>query len=266
MDSGAPSRRGTSHRILVALRERRIAKGTPGTMMAALLAALALGGCGAAATSTTSPQPLRGTPLLSIFEDEHLLHADPAGAMTTFQELGADVVRVYVAWTAIAPDPNVIRAHPTSTPRTRRPIPRPSGDLRRDRPRRRRARDRASISSVGAGGPLWATGHGDPSPRACATFADAWDALGEADYGAFVHALGVRYGGHYTPAGRTCTAAPRGLLVDLERAELRRRPCAAGDRLVHRVEVSPMLLPRAARRSLDGTRRHRAHAGRPTRS
>lgn len=169
-------------------------------MMAALLAALALGGCGAAATSTTSPQPLRGTPLLSIFEDEHLLHADPAGALATFQELGANVVRVYVAWTAIAPDPTSF-ARPAFDASDPAAYPAANWQIYDEIVRDAAARGIRVDLLVGAGGPLWATGHGIPR-HGHSTFADAWMPSAK-DYGAFVHALGVRYGGHYTPPGAT---------------------------------------------------------------
>src|SRR5947208_2476098 len=69
--------------------------------VAILCAAAALGGCGSHAPS--APPRAHGSPI-SILEDETLLHANPLGALQTFKALGVDRVRVYLPWSAIAPN------------------------------------------------------------------------------------------------------------------------------------------------------------------
>ena len=70
-----------------------------------------------------------------------------------------------------------------------------------------------------------------------------------AEFGGFVHALGVRYSGHYTPPGAS-SPLPRAASGRLERAQLWPRARAAGDRQLD-CRGGPVSVPRAARRRLD---------------
>jgi hypothetical protein len=171
-------------------------------VIAVVALAAVIGGCG---SSAPAPVRARTTPLLSIFEDETLLRADPAQALGTFQRLGADAVRVYVAWDAIAPDPasavepSFDASNPASYPA--------GGWALYDEI----VRDAAALKirvylTIGGGAPRWATGPGIPR-LGHSKYADSWEpSAGE--FGQFVRALGVRYGGHYKPGGGS-PALPR---------------------------------------------------------
>jgi hypothetical protein len=169
--------------------------------MFVLVAAALMGGCG---SSGPTPARIRTTPLLSIFEDEALLHADPAHALATFQQLGASVVRVYVAWNTIAPDPDATAKPPfdASDPAS---YPVGAWALYDEIVRDAAARGMRVDFTVSGGAPVWAAGPGLP-PRS-AKAADAWEPSAAA-FGEFVHALGVRYSGNYKPAGASA-ALPR---------------------------------------------------------
>jgi hypothetical protein len=182
---------------------RNAARIIPRIAAFAMLAAL-LGGCGAGATSTTQAH-VRSAPLASIFEDEHLAHTDPAGAMTTFQQLGVDIVRVFVPWNAIAPDPN---AHAQPSFDASDPDAYPAGvwTIYDEIVRAAAARGLRVDLTVGGGAPLWADGPGDPR-HGHAQAGAAWEPSAAA-FGAFVRALGLRYSGHFTPAGANA-ALPR---------------------------------------------------------
>jgi hypothetical protein len=157
-----------------------------------------LSGCGAQAT------PHRGhSRLQSIIEDEGFLRADPAAALAAYSRLGVDRVRVYVRWDAIAPDPtsSVRPAFDAADPAAY-----PAGSWA---PYDTIVRDAAKAGigldlTIGAPAPDWAGTPG--APRQEANPGD-WRPSA-ADFGAFVHALGERYGGHYMPAGAS-TPLPR---------------------------------------------------------
>ncbi len=169
--------------------------------MFVLAAAAVLGGCG---SSGPAPARIRRTPLLSIFEDEALLRADPARALATFQQLGASVVRVYVAWNSIAPDPDAT-AEPAFDASDPASYPAGSWALYDEIVRDAAARGMRVDFNVSGGAPVWAAGPGLPPHSAKA--ADAWEPSAAA-FGEFVHALGVRYSGDYKPAGASA-ALPR---------------------------------------------------------
>jgi hypothetical protein len=167
----------------------------------AVLAATLLGGCG---SSSPVPAHIRKTPLLSIFEDETLLHADPTHALATYQQLGASVVRVFVAWNAIAPDSDSTVRPPfdASNPAA---YPARAWAFYDEVVRDAAARGMRVDFTVSGPAPLWAAGPGLP-PRS-AKAADAWEPSATA-FGEFVHALGVRYSGAYRPV-RASSPLPR---------------------------------------------------------
>ena len=164
------------------------------------LAALAAG-CG---SSSPAPSPQRAhSNLQSIFESEGLLHTDPALAFKTFKALGADRVRFFLNWNAIAPNPtSAIKpafdaADPNAYPAT--------GWTLYDTVDRASAAAHVPLDlTVGAPPPLWAAGRGAP---AHSHYAAEWRTSAR-DFGAFMHALGVRYSGRFTPPGSS-TPLPR---------------------------------------------------------
>ncbi|MGO9902566.1 MAG: hypothetical protein ACLP0J_23430 [Solirubrobacteraceae bacterium] len=170
--------------------------------MAVVALAALVGGCG---SSTPPPARTRKAPLLSIFEDEPLLRADPAHALATLQRLGADVVRVYVAWNAIAPDPDsaVEPSFDASNPAS---YPAGAWALYDGIVRDAAALKIRVYLTIGGGAPRWATGPGVPR-HGHSKYADSWKPSA-ADFGQFVRALGVRYGGHYKP-GAGSAVLPR---------------------------------------------------------
>ncbi len=154
-----------------------------------------LGGCG---SSAPPPARARMTPLLSIFEDETMLHADPAHALATFQRLGADVVRVFVAWNAVAPDSGAA-AKPRFDASNPAAYPAGAWALYDEIVRDAAALKIRVYLTVGGGAPRWAAGPGIPR-HGRSQYADSWEPSAGA-FGQFVYALGVRYSGHYKPAG-----------------------------------------------------------------
>jgi hypothetical protein len=155
------------------------------------LAALA-----AAALAAAAPPALGSSGQRSIVEDNQSLLRDPAGTLARLRLLGVQLVRLSLFWSSVAPDAG-----------SRRP------------PRRFDAADPAAyparawtvwdtiIDDATADGiaidldpqgpaPRWALGGGEPRGATNRN----WEPSA-ADYGQFVHALGIRYSGRYIPPG-----------------------------------------------------------------
>jgi hypothetical protein len=166
-------------------------------LCAAALSACVLAACGSSSPVVPPHPPQRpGAPLQSIFEDEHLLHADPSAALTQFKALGADRIRVFIQWNDVAPDPTS-KVAPRFNASDPAAYP-PAGWVIYDEI----VRDAAAIGmpldvTVGAPPPLWAAGPGAPHG---AQRAAVWRPSAH-DFGEFMTALGTRYSGHYTPPG-----------------------------------------------------------------
>ena len=157
-----------------------------------LAAALALAGCGG---SSTLSLPHRSAPLVSIFEAGPQLLSDPAGTLDTMRSLGVDVVKVFLPWGSIAPDPTATSApagfngaDPAAYPAVNWA---PYDAIVRDA----RARGIAVDLTLAEPPPQWAQGSG--APRKAGPQWEPSDAL----FGQFARAVGTRYSGHYTPAG-----------------------------------------------------------------
>jgi hypothetical protein len=169
---------------------RRLRKTCP----LALLAALALAGCGG---SSSPSLPHRTAPLVSIFEAGPQLLANPAGTLDTMRSLGVDVVKVFIPWSGIAPDPTAATepagfdgSDPAAYPAVNWA---PYDAIVRD----------ASARGIGVDltlaepPPQWAQGRG--APRNAGPQWEPSDML----FGQFATAVGVRYSGHFTPQGAT---------------------------------------------------------------
>jgi hypothetical protein len=168
------------------------------TAAAALLAALALGACGAHGSSSVSPAASRTGPE-SIFESEPQLDSNPAQTLDLLRRLGVDRVKVYLPWEAIAPDP-ASRARPAGFDAANSAAyPAGAWAVYDTIVRDAQARGIALDMTIGGPAPLWATGPGVP-PGTGQPFAAAWRPSAS-EYGAFVRAAGSRYGGAYTPPG-----------------------------------------------------------------
>jgi hypothetical protein len=132
---------------------------------------------------------------LSVLEDDTHLQADPAGTLEQMRALGADVVRVSMAWQMIAPDPNSTRA-----PRgfdASDPAAYPESNWKVwDAIVTDAQRDGITVDlDVMGGAPRWALGPGRPAGNKNPN----WEPSSSA-YGQFVRAVATRYSGNYGPA------------------------------------------------------------------
>jgi hypothetical protein len=166
----------------------------PVLLGALVLLSLLAAGCGADSSKPAPLRPPRGN-LVSIIEDEALLQADPTAALATFRRLGAQVVRFFVPWNSLAPNSLALRppsgfdgGNPASYPPSAWTL---DDEIVRDA----HAAGLELDLTMGAPVPRWAEGPGAPP----AAFVD-WEPSAPL-FGQFVHALGVRYSGHYTPSG-----------------------------------------------------------------
>jgi hypothetical protein len=176
---------------------------------AAILLGGLLAGCGGGGGSTrqsTSATTATRPKLESIFEDELLLHTDPANAFTVMRQLGVDRMRVYVPWDDLAPAPHSRQRPAAFNASDPAAYPAAAWALF-DSIVREAARQRVGVDlTVGGPAPLWAAG-ADVPPRTPPSYQAAWKPSAQ-DFGDFVHALGTRYDGRYTPPGAT-SALPR---------------------------------------------------------
>jgi len=161
-----------------------------------VLAAAAVGAAIALSSSSPHRKPIGGP--IAMFQEDLQVLAHPQRTLQTLRSLGVDVVRLNVPWASIAPDP----ASP-NRPRFNASDPGaypPGSWAPFDRAVRQASADGIVLDFLLSGGaPLWANGPGEPrSERAFG----AWDPSATA-YGQFVQAVGTRYSGTYTPAGKS---------------------------------------------------------------
>ncbi len=130
-----------------------------------------------------------------MFEDDTLLHADPAGTLQALRSLGVGIVRVSVSWSSIAPSPSSHRrpafdaANPAAYP--------PANWVVYDRiVQDAAARGMQVDFTLSGGSPLWADGRGNPTTD----LNFAWEPSAR-EYGLFVRAVATRYSGRFTPPG-----------------------------------------------------------------
>jgi hypothetical protein len=132
-----------------------------------------------------------------IIQDGSVL-SNPSGAMQEFRQLGANTVRVVMPWFQIAPNanstrkPNFNATDPNAYPS--------SGWAAFDAIDEAAAQEGIAIDlTLSGGAPTWAESKAPPSQNANRLFF-AWKPNAAA-YGQFVHAVGTRYSGHFTPRG-----------------------------------------------------------------
>ena len=170
-------------------------------VLAALLGAAALavlaGGC-AGGSPAPAQAPTRTAPLETIFEAQSELFANPGGTLDLMKRLGVERVKVFVPWSALAPDPSSHKrpqfdaSSPAAYP--------PAGWAPYDAVvRAAHARGVGLDLALEAPAPLWATGPGIPKGTATG-FLGAWEPSAK-EFGSFVRAVATRYSGHYKPAG-----------------------------------------------------------------
>ena len=141
---------------------------------------------------------LASTTQQSIIEDDTQLHANLDGTLQTMRELGATEVKVAVYWSTLAPQARSFKrpkgfdgSDPAAYPAT-------SWSFYDDVVQQAKA-DGLQVGFMLTGpAPLWATGKGMPHTNNCPCA--QWKPSA-ADFEEFVHAVGERYDGSYTPAG-----------------------------------------------------------------
>jgi hypothetical protein len=162
------------------------------------------------ASSVPGPPALHGRKIgpISIFEADTQLDADPVGTLRLMRSLGIDRVRVFVPWGALyggpslAPNPTS-RAMPVGFDPTNPAAYSATAWSLYDAIDRAAAQTGVGLYfSLGPPPPLWASGRGAPRPDL-----PQWRPSAQA-FGAFVHAIGVRYSGTYVPPGAS-TPLPR---------------------------------------------------------
>jgi len=159
----------------------------------------ALSGCGSSSSHSgaSSTAATNGHRIESIFEAEAQLRANPTATLTLLRGLGVDRVRVLVPWNQIAPAPTARQA--------------PAGNLESptaylaaawavyDAIVRAASAQHIGLDFTLTGPPpLWAAGLGAPAGGPYPQWRPS-----APDFGAFVKAVGTRYGGAYTPPGAT---------------------------------------------------------------
>ena len=170
--------------------------------LALRLAPLALlAGCGS--QQSAAPAPVSRVGPQTILQAELQLHADPAGTLDKLRRLGVDRVRMFVPWAAIAPEPHSSTRPPGFDAND--PAAYPAANWTTyDAIVRAAAARRVGLDFTLTGPPpLWATGRDAPQRAAHPQWKPS-----APEFGAFVHAVGTRYSGHYRPAGAS-TALPR---------------------------------------------------------
>src|SRR5579884_2381314 len=158
--------------------------------------------CGAAAAPS----------MVSIFQDDPHLEANPAQTLAQMRMAGATVVKVVLHWSAIAPNPRQRHAPRGFNPAN--PAAYPAGNWNAyDRIVRDAAADGMTVDfQLGVGAPVWATA---ASPAPWQTHSGIarnktypnW-MPSPAAFAAFVRAAGIRYSGTYRPKGAK-TPLPR---------------------------------------------------------
>ncbi len=161
-------------------------------------AAVAIG----AAASLPAPA-LASHNQVAIIQDGSDL-TNPAQALQQFRQLGANTVRVVMPWFEIAPDPTA-KKKPNFSATDPNAYPAANWSVYDQIVRTAQADGMTVDLTLSGGAPSWAESTPPASSGANRGFF-AWKPNAAA-YGAFVHAVGTRYSGHFTPKGET-TALP----------------------------------------------------------
>jgi hypothetical protein len=158
----------------------------------AALAALLLAGCGSSKPHFT----VRSAPLVSIFEAPLQLGTAPGATLDFLRRLGVDDVRVVLRWSTVAPDPTSTSAPGGFAASSPGAYPQANWAPYDTILRAAAARRMGVLLDVSAPAPLWASGRRAPRGGVPGVWKPS-----AARFQSFVHAVGVRYDGHYTPPG-----------------------------------------------------------------
>jgi hypothetical protein len=164
---------------------------------------VALAACGTSSSGAPLPQTSQRVGPEAIFTPGTPLKTNPAGTLDEMRRLGVTRVRLFLGWSAVAPD--ATSTAPPAGFKAANPAAYPAAGwsvfdtIIQDA----LARGIGIDLTLGPPPPRWAEGPGAPQP-AEHTY---WKPSASA-FAAFVHAVGTRYSGHYTPAGAS-TPLPR---------------------------------------------------------
>ena len=137
---------------------------------------------------------------LAMFEDDVTLRANPEATLQSFKQLGAGIVRVYIRWSAIAPNPDSTTRDPAFDAADPAAYPAANWATYDAIVSDAKALGLALDFTVSGGAPLWAQSSGIPAGFDTPVY--SWKPSA-ADYGLFVRALGTRYSGSYVPPGQS---------------------------------------------------------------
>jgi hypothetical protein len=228
-DSGSPTGRREAARLAASRVRALLACG-------ALAILFAVAGCGGSSHRDSTPSASARPPLEAIFEPGLPNHGDPSTTLDVMRRLGVSRIKLYIPWTAVAPDPAATRApsgfHAADPAAYAASAWAPYDTVLRDA----RARGVDVDLTVGAPPPAWAAGPGAPGGGGSHP---QWRPSAQ-DFGDFMRAVGTRYDGRYTPPG-SGSPLPR---VDFWAIwnEPNYGPDLAPQAIDHsRVEVSPRL-------------------------
>ncbi len=159
-----------------------------------------------AALSLAAPSALASHSQVAILQDDPALLSTPAATLHQLRELGVQMVRVYVRWSLYTPASGS-HHRPRFNPYD--PNAYPAGRFSAlDSLVSNAAADGIQVMLVPTGfAPVWAQGHIPAHSGAHYDTRFAWEPSAS-QFGAFVHALGVRYSGSFTARG-SHTALPR---------------------------------------------------------
>jgi hypothetical protein len=160
---------------------------------------IALAGCGSNQQLTGKTHPSREN-LQSIFQEDPLLDADPGGTLDLLRHLGVDRVRVSVLWARLVPDATSRTPPANFDPSDPAAYPAASMTVYDTIVREAASRGIGLYFTLTGPAPLWAAGGGAPAKAPYS--GGSWKPSARA-FAAFVHAIGTRYSGHFTPQGAT---------------------------------------------------------------
>jgi hypothetical protein len=143
-----------------------------------------------------TPSPASRPSLETIFEADAQLHSAPAATLDRLRRLGVARVKLYVPWTEVAPGPSASARPAGFDAADPAAYPAANWSYYDTVVRDATARGIGIDLTVGAPVPRWATGPGEPSAGPPGVWKPS-----PAEYGRFIHALAVRYGGRYAPPG-----------------------------------------------------------------
>ena len=137
---------------------------------------------------------MRSAPLVSIFEAPLQLGSAPGPTLDFLRHLGVDDVRVVLRWSTVAPDPTSASLPGGLAAASPGAYPEASWAPYDAIIRAAAARKMGVLLDISAPAPLWASGHGAPPGGVPGVWKPS-----AAQFERFVHAVGVRYDGRYTP-------------------------------------------------------------------